>query len=78
MKQTNQETKLLPVVELDGTDYLVDIDKRQFRNFRNTDDVIGMHSQQGREMVKAMMGTQWRTFAAADDLIWGQQRALEV
>jgi hypothetical protein len=53
------EPRLLPVVELNGQEFLVDVENRQFRNFTNPDEVIGMHSEQGRQMLKDMHGSTW-------------------
>ena len=53
------EPRLLPVAELKGQEFLVDIENRQFRNFKNSDEVIGMHSQRGRQMVKEMQEGKW-------------------
>ena len=60
---TREDARLLPVVEWDSREFLVDIDSRQFRNVGDASDIIGMHSPQGREMVKQMRGTQWHVFA---------------
>ena len=53
------EPRLLPVAELNGHEFLVDIENRQFTNFKNPDEVIGMHSEQGRKMVMDMQGSAW-------------------
>jgi hypothetical protein len=42
--QKMQEPRLLPVAKLNGREFLVDVENRQFRNFKNSDEVIGMHS----------------------------------
>ena len=63
MKQTKQDAKLLPIVELNGTEYVVDIERREFRESHCPQNSVGMHTEQGREMVKAMIGTEWRAFA---------------
>ena len=39
--------------------FLVDVENRQFRNFKNSDEVIGMHSQLGRKMLKDMQESKW-------------------
>jgi hypothetical protein len=62
-QNTSPEAKLLPLIELNGTEFLVDIERRQFRNTKNVNDIIEMHSQQGRQMVKSMPRTDWRIFA---------------
>jgi len=59
-----EEARLLPVVEWDGREFLVDINARQFRNVNDADDSIDMHSPQGRAIVKQMQDAEWRVFAA--------------
>ena len=54
------QPRLLPVAKLNGRKFLVDIENRQFRNFTNPDEVIRMHSEQGRKMLKDMQGSEWR------------------
>jgi len=59
-----EEARLLPVVEWDGREFLVDVNARQFRNLNDTTDVIDMHSPEGREIVRQMQDAEWRVFAA--------------
>jgi hypothetical protein len=54
-----QEPRLLPVAKLNGQEFLVDVENRQFRNLKNSDEVIGMHSQLGRKMLKDMQEGEW-------------------
>ena len=49
--------QLLPVARINRQEFLVDVDNRQFSNFKNFDEFIEMHSQQGRKMVKDMQGS---------------------
>ena len=60
-----QEPRLLPVAELDGREFLVDVENRLFRNFTHPDEIIGMHSQQGRRMVKDMQRSEWRSYGVS-------------
>ena len=60
---TRKETRLLPVVEWAGREFLVDIASRQFRNVNDPDDSVAMHSPQGRAIVRQMQGTQWSIHA---------------
>ena len=39
-KKMDKEATFLPIAKLYGKEYLVDIKKRQFRNFHNQDAVI--------------------------------------
>jgi hypothetical protein len=57
--KVDSEPRLLPVVEVDGHEFLVDVENRQFRNHTNPDEIISMHSEQGRKMVKDMQGSKW-------------------
>jgi hypothetical protein len=58
-----EDARLLPVVEWDGREFLVDVAGRQFRNVDDASDIIGMHSPQGRAIVRQMRDTRWRIFA---------------
>ncbi len=60
---TREQARWLPVVEWDGREFLVDVDRRQFRNVNDAGDFIGMHSPQGRAMVRQMQDVEWRVFA---------------
>ena len=58
-----KDAQLLPVVEWDGREFLVDVDGRRFRNVNDAGDFIGMHSPQGRAIVRQMQYVEWRVFA---------------
>ena len=58
-----RDTRLLPVIQWEGREFLVDVDARRFRNVNDTDDSIGMHSPQGRAIVRQMRDTEWHVFA---------------
>ena len=60
--EKNDGRQLLPVARIKGQEFLVDVENRQFRNFNEPDEVIGMHSQQGRQMVKEMQGSDWKSY----------------
>ena len=51
------------IVQWEGREFLVDVDARQFRNVNDAGDFIGMHSLQGRAIVRQAQGTEWRVFA---------------
>ena len=57
-----QEQQLLPIVDSGGTEYFVDIDRRQFRAVNDVGNTVGFYTMQGRDMVKAMMDTEWRRY----------------
>ncbi len=61
MKLEN-ESRLLPLTEYCGVRYLVDIESRQFREFPYGQVRIPFRSEQGREMIKAMLGSEWRSY----------------
>jgi len=58
-----EEARLLPVIEWEGREFLVDVDARQFQNVNDAGDSIGMHSPQGRAIVRRMQDTKCRVFA---------------
>lgn len=60
---TREKTRLLPLIQWDGREFLVDVDGRQFRNVNDAGDFIDMHSPQGRAMVRQMQDVEWRVFA---------------
>ena len=49
--------RLLPVVEFDNKEFLVDIDNRQFRDVNDADSAINMYSQRGRVWLLRANGT---------------------
>ena len=57
-----ENARLLPLIEWQGSEFLVDVDARQFRNVNDTGDFIDMHSPQGRAIVRQMQDMQWRVF----------------
>ena len=68
-----EDAKLLPIAELYGKEFLVDVENRQFRNFKDPAEVIWMHSEQGRKMIEDMQGADWRSCGlstgAAQDMV---------
>ena len=59
----NEEARLLPVVKLDGREFLVDIENRGFIDTDDLNRCIPMHSKLGHAMVAAMEGREWNCFA---------------
>ncbi len=53
---------LLPIVEAFGTEYLVDVEQREFRQFNDPANIIKMHFDRGPEIVKACRGKEWHSF----------------
>ena len=74
--QTVQEKEscLLPIVKVDGTEYIVDVEQREFREFGNPDNAVNMHSDKGRQIVNDIVGGQWESYATASY----PQKGLEV
>ena len=64
MKQEN-ESRLLPITQYHGVQYLVDIENRQFREFPKGQVRIPFRSAQGQVMVKAILGEEWRSYGLA-------------
>jgi hypothetical protein len=57
-----KEPRLSPVVKLQGMEYLIDIEPRKFQEFKNSDNVIKMHSDKGRQIFNEIAGGQWDSF----------------
>ena len=57
-----EDSKLVPLVKLQGREFLVDIENRQFIDNDDISRCIDMHSARGRAMVDEMEGTEWRCF----------------
>ena len=71
MKQTTakRESRLLPILCFEERDFLVDIERRQFRDIGNAAYVVSMHSEKGRRMIAECAGQEWEdTFYAAESL----------
>ena len=58
-----EDARLLPIVQWGDREFLVDVESRQFRNLNDAGDSIGMHSPQGRVIVRQMQDAKWHTFA---------------
>jgi hypothetical protein len=61
--------KLLPILKVDGIEYIVDIGRRQFRQFDDPANVINMHSKRGRKIVGEFLGQQWHCFGMDKKMI---------
>ena len=59
----DEDAKLVPLVKLDGQEFLVDIDNRRFIDTNDLNKCINMHSQRGRDMINEMAGMEWRCFS---------------
>jgi hypothetical protein len=58
-----QQQRLLPMVKLDGREYLVDVERRQFVVYEAPELAVDMHSAKGRMLVEKMQGMEWRAYA---------------
>ncbi len=54
--------RLLPIVTLQGTEYLVDVVNRQFKAFREPAKTVWFYSARGRQMVRQCAAVQWQSF----------------
>ena len=57
-----EQTEWLPVVEFDGVEYVVDVVARCFRSRIDPGEGVGFYSEKGREMVQAMIGSEWKVW----------------
>jgi len=62
MKMEQETMDWLPVVEVDGIDYAVDVGSRRFRPLHDPTEGIGFRSEKGQEMRRAIRGRQWLAF----------------
>ena len=69
--------KLLPILKVDGIEYLVDVEHRELREFNNPANVINMHSEQGRRIVKMSCGQQWRSFGLDKPVVQSSHNMIE-
>ena len=58
-----EETEWLPVVEFAGVEYVVDVQNRCFGQLLEPTESVAFYSDEGREMVRAMAGMDWRAWA---------------
>ncbi len=58
----NENMKLLPLVEAEGREFLVDVPNRVFRDADKPNNVVKMHSKEGRDIVRDILGLEWRSF----------------
>jgi hypothetical protein len=61
MEEANDK-RLLPVVRLDGTEYLVDVANRQFKEFQEPGKSVWFYSEKGRQMVRQCAEAGWQSF----------------
>lgn len=54
-----ENMELLPISKVNGIEFLVDIAKREFRDFNDSKNVIKMHSPAGRRILAEIQGTMW-------------------
>ena len=66
--------KLLPLAQVAGKEFLVDIESRVFRDFNSPEAVIKMHSVAGRELLEQMKDSDWNGMGIST----GRQKDLAV
>ena len=59
--EKEQEPRLLPVLQLHGKEFFVDVEKTEFRDVNDLENV-NMHSDEERQMVRKMAGMEWLVF----------------
>ena len=70
----DETTRVLPLVKLQGREFLVDIDNREFIETNDLNKSIHMPSKKGRDMVNEMAGLEWHCFSVYP----GKQDGMEV
>jgi len=68
----------LPIVEICGKEYLVDIENRLFNEFRNPESSIWFYSEKGKQLVKKCSGKEWHSFGVDRSTVKsGEQEKVE-
>jgi hypothetical protein len=63
-----EKAEWLPVLEFEGIEYVVDVQNRCFSQLVDPTESVAFHTDEGREMVSAMTGTErWAWTLRADD-----------
>ena len=70
----DEQARLVPVVKLDGKEFLVDTENREFIDVNDLNNCINMHSKKGRDMVNEMADMEWHCFGVYP----GKQDGMEV
>jgi hypothetical protein len=70
----DKNEQLLPLVKLNGREFLVDMDNREFIDTNDLNNCIDMRSKRGRDMLDEMEGLEWCCFAVYP----GRQDGMEV
>ena len=65
---------LLPIAEVRGKEFLVDVKNREFRDYNDSKNIIKMHTIAGRQLLEQMHGTEWNSMGIST----GRQDGLEV
>ena len=63
VKKMDEDKRLVPVAKLQGREFLVDIENREFVDTNDLNNCISMHSRKGRAMVSEMAGREWHCFS---------------
>lgn len=61
-----QKTGWLPVIAFDGIEYVVDVEHRAFRMLYDPKNVTSFYSEKGQQMVKSMIGSEWRLYTTRE------------
>ena len=69
--------ELLPILKVDGIEYLVDVEHRELREFNDPANVINMHSKRGRKIVGESLGQQWHCLGLDKKMIQDSNDAVE-
>ena len=68
------DAKLIPLIKAQGKEFLIDINKREFCEFDNPENIIKMHSLAGKQIVAGMKGQSETAWV----LVSEEKRELEI
>lgn len=57
--KAENEPRLLPIIRFDDAEFLVDIDRQQFKEAHKQNIIVPFHSQEGRKMLKARQDAEY-------------------
>jgi len=60
--QKQPEPRLLPVLDIHGKEFVIDVESRKFRDVDDSENAVKMHSVEGRRIVRGMLGMEWRVY----------------
>ncbi|MFC1762834.1 hypothetical protein ACFL6U_12245 [Planctomycetota bacterium] len=71
-KQYEERCGWLPVIEIGGDEFVVDIDRRKLCQFNNPENTIDLHTVEAKQMLASIQGIGWPSHTPRD--VWEKKR----